>query len=291
MRIRPYLELIRPPNLVTAAADPLAGFLVGGGSWHRYDTIVPLMVVSVCLYAAGGVLNDVCDAQRDGESRPERPIPSGRVDTRHAMRFAGLLFAVGLTTAWITAPIVGGVATSLIVAIVFYDTVLKKTILAPGAMGLCRALNLSLGLCAMDPLPSTWVVVLPAALVWLYVSSVTLFARAESGVSKSPVLIAALVGLTTAVVGQAFLHPLFESRHIEQLAFLALLAVVTVRRGYRAIKDPRPAVVQAAVGAFVIGLLFFDASLVWMASGPVAAALPAALIVPAVLLARFFRVS
>ncbi len=291
MRIRPYLELIRPPNLVTAAADPLAGFLVAGGAMHRYDTIVPLMVVSVCLYAAGVVLNDVCDAQRDRESRPERPIPSGRIDARHAMRFACLLFAVGLTAAWITAPIVGGVATSLIVAIVSYDTVLKKTILAPGAMGLCRALNLSLGLCAMDPLPSTWVVVLPAALVWLYISSVTLFARAESGVSKSPVLITALVGLTTAIVGQAFLHPLFGSRHIDQLVFLALLAAVSVRRGYRAIKDPRPAVVQAAVGALVIGLLFFDASLVWMANGPVAAALPAALIVPAMLLARFFRVS
>ena len=59
MRIRPYLELIRPPNLVTAAADPLAGFLLAGGSLHGYDTIIPLIVVSVCLYAAGVVLNDV----------------------------------------------------------------------------------------------------------------------------------------------------------------------------------------------------------------------------------------
>ncbi|MCH9001578.1 MAG: hypothetical protein IIC02_03310 [Planctomycetes bacterium] len=59
MRIRPYLELIRPPNLVTAAADPLTGFLLAGGSLHGYDTIIPLVVVSVCLYGAGVVLNDV----------------------------------------------------------------------------------------------------------------------------------------------------------------------------------------------------------------------------------------
>ncbi len=97
--------------------------------------------------------------------------------------------------------------------------------------------------------------------------------------------------MTTAIVGQAFLHPLFGSKHIEHLLFLALLAAVNVRRGYRAIKDPRPTVVREAVGAFVIGLLFFDASLVWIANGPCAAAVPAVLIVPAVLLARLFRVS
>ncbi|MCH9002858.1 MAG: hypothetical protein IIC02_09825, partial [Planctomycetes bacterium] len=98
-------------------------------------------------------------------------------------------------------------------------------------------------------------------------------------------------GLTNAIVGQGFLHPLFGSRHIEHLLFLTLLAAEGVRRGYRAIKDPRPTMVQEAVGAFVIGLLFFDASMVWIASGPQAAALPAALIVPTVLLARLFRVS
>ncbi|MCH7995076.1 MAG: UbiA family prenyltransferase, partial [Planctomycetes bacterium] len=200
MRIRPYLELIRPPNLVTAAADPLTGFLLAGGSLHGYDTIIPLVVVSVCLYGAGVALNDVCDAQRDRASRRERPIPSGRVERRHAARFAVLLFAVGLTTAWITAPIVGCLATGLMVAIVSYDSVLKRTILGPGAMGLCRTLNLALGLCAIDPLPSTSVLILPAALLWLYVASVTLFARTEGEVSKRPVLIAALVGLTTAIV-------------------------------------------------------------------------------------------
>ncbi len=291
MRIRPYLELIRPPNLVTAAADPLTGFLLAGGSLHGYVTIIPLVVVSVCLYGAGVALNDVCDAQLDRTSRRERPIPSGRVERRHAARFAVLLFAFGLTTAWITAPIVGCLATGLMVAIVSYDSVLKGTILAPGVMGLCRALNLALGLCAIDPLPSTSVLVLPAALLWLYVTSVTVFARTESEASKRPVLVAALFGLTVAIVGQGFLHPLFGSRHIEQVLLLPLLAAEGVRRGYRAVKDPRPAVVQEAVGAFVIGLLLFDASMVWIASGPQAAALPAALIVPTVLLARLFRVS
>ena len=163
--------------------------------------------------------------------------------------------------------------------------------LPPGIMGLCRALNVALGLGGIAPLPAASVLVLPAALLWLYVTSVTVFARTESEASKRPVLVAALFGLTVAIVGQGFLHPLFGSRHIEHLLFLTLLAAEGVRRGYRAIKDPRPAVVQEAVGAFVIGLLFFDASLVWIANGPWAAALPAALIVPTVLLSRLFRVT
>ncbi len=31
-RVKPFLQLVRLPNLFTAAADPLAGWLLAGGS-------------------------------------------------------------------------------------------------------------------------------------------------------------------------------------------------------------------------------------------------------------------
>lgn len=291
MRIRPYLELVRPPNLVTAAADPLTGFLLAGGALHQGGTIGPLVVVSVCLYAGGIALNDVCDAVCDRDIRPERPIPAGRIDRRRALLLVILLFCTGLATAWIIAPTVGYLAIVLIVAIVLYDLFLKKTFSAPAVMGLCRALNLTLGLCALDPLPPMPLLVLPAALMWLYVSSITFFARTESVVSNRPMLVVGLVGLTTAIAGQGLLHPLYGSKHIEQYFFLIVLIALGVWLGYPAVKNPRPIVVQKAVGAYVIGLLLFDASLVWIASGPYAAAPVATLIVPTVWLSRLFRVT
>jgi len=291
MRIRPYLELIRPPNLVTAAADPLTGFLLAGGALTQCGTIGPLVGLSVCLYAGGIALNDVCDTVSDRETRPERPIPAGKIDRRRAVLLVILLFCTGLATAWIIAPTVGYLATGLIVAIVLYDVVLKKTFAAPAVMGLCRSLNLTLGLCALDPLPSMPLLVLPAALMWLYVSSITFFARTESVVSKRPMLVVGLIGLTTAVAGQGLLHPLYGSKHIEQYFFLIALLAMAVWLGYPAVKNPRPTVVQKAVGAYVIGILLFDASLVWVARGPYAAGFVAALIVPTVLLSRLFRVT
>src|ERR1041385_8386665 len=85
----PYLQLMRPPNLVTANADVLAGFAVAG--LPRFDLLPWLLVATTCLYAGGVVLNDVFDARLDACERPERPIPSGRVAVRSAAVFGTVL--------------------------------------------------------------------------------------------------------------------------------------------------------------------------------------------------------
>ena len=71
-----YLQLIRPPNLFTAAADIVAGFLFVGGGWGEIDRVILLSLCSMCLYAAGVTLNDVCDVRNDRAERPDRPIPA-----------------------------------------------------------------------------------------------------------------------------------------------------------------------------------------------------------------------
>ena len=76
-----YLQLLRLPNVFTAIADVLMGFLVThaviqpGEGW----ILALLATTSVLLYMAGMVLNDVFDADVDARERPWRPIPSGRV--------------------------------------------------------------------------------------------------------------------------------------------------------------------------------------------------------------------
>ncbi|MGC1721192.1 MAG: UbiA family prenyltransferase, partial [Isosphaeraceae bacterium] len=169
----PLLQLIRLPNVLTAAADSLAGWLLGGGSLGEAGRWAPLAIASMVLYAAGMALNDVFDAEIDRQERPGRPIPSGRV----SRSFAGGLGAIGL----VVGPLVAGLSgsfTSLIVAgvlaavILAYDAGLKRTVLGPGVMGACRGLNLLLGLTHVPALggPVTW---LAAAMYGLFVCGIT----------------------------------------------------------------------------------------------------------------------
>src|SRR5271165_3758836 len=72
-------QLIRLPNVLTAAADSLAGWLLVGGALSDARGWAPLGLASMVLYAAGMAINDVVDAKIDRLERPGRPIPSGRV--------------------------------------------------------------------------------------------------------------------------------------------------------------------------------------------------------------------
>src|SRR5207237_7189654 len=92
-RLAAYLELVRPPNLTSAAADALAGIAIAGQAlvWRAWW----LVVASVLLYAGGVVLNDVYDAARDAVERPERAIPSGRASAQTAARLGIALLATG----------------------------------------------------------------------------------------------------------------------------------------------------------------------------------------------------
>ena len=79
MALKPYLQLVRLPNLFTAAADPLAGFLLVGGALTEGRLWMPLALTGVAIYAAGMVLNDVFDYQVDLVERPSRPLPFGLI--------------------------------------------------------------------------------------------------------------------------------------------------------------------------------------------------------------------
>src|SRR5665213_993065 len=95
MAIKPYLQLVRLPNLFTAAADSLAGWLLARGSLEEPGRWLPLVLASVAIYAGGIVLNDVFDFEVDLVERPGRPLPSGKVSRRFAAWFGGIAMAIG----------------------------------------------------------------------------------------------------------------------------------------------------------------------------------------------------
>lgn len=175
-----FLQLIRLPNVVTAAADSLAGWLLVTGSLSAPWRWLPLVVSSMVLYASGTILNDVLDFEIDRIERPGRPLPSGRVSRRVAAWLGGLGLLLGPCLALASGSIMSGLlAAVLALAILSYDSGLKHTLLGPEVMGACRGLNLLLGMthAAAFGGPVAWL----AALAYgIYVAGITIASRSEA---------------------------------------------------------------------------------------------------------------
>ena len=191
--IKPYLQLVRLPNLFTAAADSLAGWLIVRGSLEQPEKWVPLVLASVLIYAAGIVLNDVFDFEVDLKERPSRPLPSGKVTRRFAAWLGGLAIVSGPLIAALSGSTASFlVALSLAACVLGYDAGLKRTVLGPEVMGACRALNLLLGLSQGSQRggPGGWLI---ATSLGVFIVGVTWISRSEVETGKTRGLVAGLL--------------------------------------------------------------------------------------------------
>jgi 4-hydroxybenzoate polyprenyltransferase len=156
-------QLLRLPNLFTAVADPLAGWLIVGGEPRRLPWVLG---ASACLYAAGIVFNVCLDYQRDCVERPERPLPRGEISLTAASVLGAVLLGAGLVLGgWIALP--------LAILILFYDSLAKRSAWSgPLTLGGCRLLNMGLGMGGLEP-------VAPAIILGIYVTVLSFIARRE----------------------------------------------------------------------------------------------------------------
>lgn len=281
----PYLRLMRPPNLVTASADVLAGFAAGGLAAPQ--KLPWLLLATTVLYAGGVVLNDVFDARLDALERPERPIPSGHVTRRAAGVFGGVLLAGGVAAALIASLFSGAVAALIAACALLYNGWGKhRPVTGAVNMGVCRGLNLLLGLSAAPELfAHRWALALiPLA----YVAAITVVSRGEvrGGARSSGLAALALVGAVTAVL--LAMAPL-QSWML--LPFLTLFAWRVLPPFWQAVRRPEPGVVQAAVRAGVLGLIPLDATIAAAYAGLVFGLAVLALLALAAALARLFAVA
>ena len=282
--MRAWLRLLRVPNLATAAADVLAGFLVVAGL--RAVEMPPAacwfaLVAGLCVYAGGVVLNDVCDVDLDRRERPERPLPAGTISVRAAANLAKALLAVGAAAACGAAfaarsPWPALVGAGLTVAVWLYDRHAKGTPLGPVVMGACRGLAWLLGMTAAGGPTATHQWAIPAGMA-TYVAGITLLARDEAGRSRTGTLLA---GAAVMAAGLALaagfvwlpmrLDATVAGRPLPVNTWLALWGVIAasvVLRGVVAILDPAPARVRAAVGNAIMSIITLDAILVLAACG------------------------
>lgn len=174
-RLLAYAQLLRVPNLFTAIADPLAGWLVVGGSAPAAKLLL-LVGTSAGLYTAGIVFNDCFDYALDRRERPERPLPRGDIPRRTAWILACALMLAGLACAALAGPTTLVTAAFLAGLIFFYNAWAKRfTLLGPLALGACRFANFLIGTQSV-PARLLWMPALLAA----YVAGLTFIARHEA---------------------------------------------------------------------------------------------------------------
>lgn len=285
--LRAYAQLARLSNLPTALADICLGALAAHALPQHSLAFAALLPASACLYSAGMVWNDYFDQDQDRLERPFRPLPSGRISPVETVRLGLGLFAAGLILALMAGRTAFVIAVCLVAAILTYDGWLKRTWVGPVAMGMCRFLNVLLGVSACGSL--LW----PrgahlALIVGLYIVGVTWFARTEARRSNQNSLRGAaavmLASLLLALPLPVFLLEGQRSSLLFPYLLVALAFVVGVPV-MRAIANPMPAQVQAAVKRALMGLILLDAVLATATAGSIGLAL-LLLLVPSLYLNR-----
>ncbi|MFO0883882.1 MAG: UbiA family prenyltransferase [Pirellulales bacterium] len=290
-RVLSYLKLLRAPNGFTAIADICMGFLLAsvmtlgvlgiGSSRAPLGAFVALAVASWCLYSAGMVLNDVFDFSIDQQERPQRPLPSGQIPLSQARLLGFGLLLLGIV--WGALPgylysresgmpwRTGLMALLLALAVLAYDGGLKKTWFGPVSMGLCRFLNVLLGMSlvavpqgeAFSFLGYGPVHFLPAAGIGIYIVGVTWFARQEAGISARTGLIGGGIVMALGIsllfcTVQWVPMPRLEPKWFGLL--LILLSLSIAKRVLAAVTNPEGKQVQAAVKHAIFSLVMFDAA-------------------------------
>ena len=297
MAIKPYLQLVRLPNVFTAAADSLAGWLLVEGSFREPGQWLPLVLASAFTYAGGIVLNDVFDYEVDRVERPNRPLPSGQIGRRFAMVLGGLMLVAGLALAIVSKTRYGWVVElGLIGCVLAYDAGVKRSPLGPEVMGACRGLNLLLGMSQAVGLggPLAWLV---AGSYAVFVTGITWISRSEvhSGLGKNIALglacqNAAFVGLIVACAqAGSFPSPMSHPLAHEFLGCVALAALgLSVHvSSMRALRNPEPEWIQRAVKFGIMALVWIHVGMLLGVRGFLPALVVALFWIPAAYVGRW----
>ncbi len=306
MSLLDFARLTRLPNVFTAMADICLVWLVVDPEMTQVNCFLPVLFSSASLYLAGMVWNDYFDVAQDRKERPSRPLASGRVPVAAAVALGTILLIAGVTLAaladWVRTG--GGWKSSiaaglLVLAILGYDGVFKRTLAGPVAMGSCRFLNIMLGLTVVSAAPAAWGWML-ALVIGMYITGVTWFAWTEAKTSSAQELTGAAAVMLAGVLLSLTLPALIRHadldenswvdwRRIGALLFPYLLVIfifVVAAPIRRAIADPVPERVQAAVKRTILGLVLLDAILATALAGPIGLAI-ILLLVPARILGRW----
>lgn len=291
-RINVYLKLVRPANLLTAAADVLAGVAISGyfaEGFVAVPSIVLLVISTMALYGGGIVFNDIFDRQIDAVERPERAIPRGLISLRRARILGMVLLISGVLIAFIVSSVSGLLAFLIAGLALLYNKVSKHHgFFGPLNMGACRGLNLLLGISILPLMLSelAFIGIVPL----LYIYSITMISQGEvHGGNRRKLYVAAV--LYALVLGMILGFAFSNGTVLTTSIFLMIYGVMIFRPLVRAINDPVGRNIGKAVKAGVISLILMDAAWAAASSELWAAVAIAAMLPVSLWLAKRFAVT
>jgi UbiA prenyltransferase family len=264
-RAKAFMQLMRPANIVTSVSDVLAGIAISGFFFaylFNVNQILPVLLLCIStigLYGGGVVFNDVFDAELDSIERPERSIPSGTVSIKEATALGIILLLIGIVSAFAYSFFSGSIAFFIAIAALVYDKWAKHhAVIGPINMGLCRGLNLLLGISIVTTALTQWWYI--AFIPVIYIASITMISRGEvHGGNKSLLYLASL--LYVLVIGFILYFAIANKVEIIFPGILLLAFAWSIFNPLlKAIKEPIGRNIGKAVKAGVIGLILMNAS-------------------------------
>ncbi len=297
-KIRACLELMRPPNIITAFADIFAGFAAAGGILMLTDgdiLIEPsglgwLLLATFGLYGGGVVYNDVFDAELDAKERPERPIPSQRISRFGASLLGAVLYLTGVLSAFQVNPVAGWLAVIIVIMTLIYDGKAKHSVVfGPMFMGFCRGGNLLLGAAILpEMIPDIWYL---AFFPIVYIASITLVSRGEvSGGRKAHGKLA--LGMNLLVIaGLAGLHFSDHFEILRALPFLLIFIFAVLPSFYRAVVNTDAGTIKKAVKRGVISIVLLNSVIAAGFSGIILGIIVLTLFIITIITSRLFAVT
>jgi 1,4-dihydroxy-2-naphthoate octaprenyltransferase len=259
-RLWSFLTLMRLANVVTAVADVLAGIAISGyfSSDGDYYPVLLLCISTIGLYSGGIIFNDVFDAGLDAIERPERPIPSGMVSVEAAAAYGILFFSIGVGAAALFQPLSFQIALLIVLACLSYNRWAKHyTVWGPLNMGLCRGLNLMLGVSILAPAITDWWFL--GLIPLIYIASITIVSRGEVHGGNKKMLSIAAVLYAVVIVSILWVSASMQNLWLT-LLFLVPLVLMIFRPLLKAFKLPNAENIGKAVKAGVIALILLNAS-------------------------------
>jgi 4-hydroxybenzoate polyprenyltransferase len=316
--LRPWAQLVRVPNTLTSCADVLAGMCLAGGFQHHFGfhPIAALVasIASICFYWGGMVLNDVFDIAQDREQGRPGPLVTGKISVRSAALTGSLLLIGGIAlsmlapfgftfsgeqVSWTQLAGPGLLGCLLAAAVYAYDGPAKKSIFAPAIMGLCRSLNIALGVAVVAAVfPVSLGNAIGCVVIGhgMYITGLTIAARREADLSQSRGRLT--LGWGICALGAAMisiscrLEPDRPYRLEPNWGFPLLVAILLLplaRRAYHSIASLHPQHLGLAIKQAIMSILFLDASIALQYAGNLPGICIAIMVLPTVLLARWFR--
>ncbi|MGJ8715569.1 MAG: UbiA-like protein EboC [Maribacter stanieri] len=264
-----FARLARPANLPTAAADILAGVAIAlylknievlKFLGDQSADILSLVFSSIALYAGGVIFNDVFDAELDAVERPERAIPSGLVPKREAVYFGIILMLIGIILAFECSLMSGLISIALTIAILTYDAYFKQfSFSGPLNMGICRGLNLLMGMSILGMLSHWYISIVPV----VYIFAITLISRGEVHGNNKKHIVWAGILYAIVILSIALVVMQQKDNLIVLLPFLILFGFLIFKPLVKAFKENSPSNIKKAVMSGVLSLVVMNAC--WVA--------------------------